>query len=96
MQNEFTNEGVTSMDQDEKIKEAQEILNWAIAHLKGSIKCKVNDYKKGNYRVQFFKKDDKPIMPTQISEEWIKGTDMNENLIHNQLQMLLKNLENYQ
>ena len=84
------------MGQDEKIKEAQEILNWAITHLNGSIKCKVADCKHGNYRVQFFKKDDKPIMPTQIPEEWIKGTKMKENLIHNQLQMLLKNLENYQ
>jgi len=83
------------MGQDEKIKEAQEILNWAITHLNGSTKCKVADYKHGNYRVQFFKKDDKPIMPTQIPEEWIKGTSIKENLVHNQLQMLLKNLETY-
>jgi hypothetical protein len=83
------------MGQDEKIKEAQEILNWAITHLDGSIKCKVIDYKHGNYRVQFLKKDDKPIMPTQIPEEWIKGTNLRENLIHNKLQMLLNNLENY-
>jgi hypothetical protein len=83
------------MGQDEKIREAQEILDWAITHLKGSIKCKVTDYKHGNYRVQFLKKDDKPIMPTQIPEEWIKGTNLRENLIHNKLQMLLNNLENY-
>ena len=84
------------MGQEEKIKEAQEILDWAITHLNGSIKCKVTDYKHKNYRVQFSKKDDKPIMLIQISEEWIKGTNMKENLIHNQLQMLLKNFENYQ
>jgi hypothetical protein len=83
------------MGQDEKTKEAEEILNWAITYLNGSIKCKVTDYKHGNYRVQFLKKDDKPIMPTQIPEEWIKGTNMKENLIHDKLQMLLKNLENY-
>jgi hypothetical protein len=83
------------MGQDEKIEEAQEILNWAITHLNGSIKCKVTDYKHGNYRVQFLKKDDKPIMPTQIPEEWIKGTNLRENRIHNKLQMLLNNLENY-
>jgi hypothetical protein len=83
------------MGQDEKIEEAQEILNWAITHLNGSIKCKVTDYKHGNYRVQFLKKDDKPIMPTQIPEEWIKGTNLRENLIHNKLQMLLNNLEHY-
>ena len=83
------------MGQDEKIKEAQEILNWAITHLDGSIKCKVIDYEHGNYRVQFLKKDDKPIMPVQIPEEWIKGTNLRENLIHNKLQMLLINLENY-
>ena len=83
------------MGQDEKIKEAQQILSWAITHLNGSIKCKVTDYKHGSYRVQFFKKDDKPIMPIQISEEWIKGTNSRENVIHDKLQMLLRNLENY-
>jgi hypothetical protein len=83
------------MGQDEKIKGAQEILNWAIMHLKGSIKCKVTDYKYENYRVQFFKKDDKPIMPIQISEEWIKGTNPKENRIDDKLEILLKNLENY-
>ena len=83
------------MGQDEKIREAQEILDWAITHLKGSIKCKVADYKHGNYRVQFLKKDDKPITPIQIPDEWIKGTISRENLIHNKLEILLKNLENY-
>ena len=83
------------MGQDEKIREVQEILDWAITHLNGSIKCKVTDYKHKNYRVQFSKKDDKPIMLIQISEEWIKGTNSRENLIHDKLQMLLKKLENY-
>jgi hypothetical protein len=83
------------MGQDEKTNAVQEILNWAIAHLNESIKCKVTDYKHGNYRVQFLKKDDKPIMPIQISEEWIKGTNPRENLIHDKLEMLLRNLENY-
>jgi hypothetical protein len=83
------------MAQDEKVREAQEVLDWAIAHLKGSIKCKVTDYKHENYRVQFFKKDDKLIMPTQILEDWIKGTNQRENLIHEKLELLLRNLENY-
>lgn len=83
------------MNEDEKIKETQEILNWAIAHLNESIKCKVTQYKHGNYRVQFLKKDDKPIMPVQIPEEWIKGTNSKENVIHKPLEILLKNLENY-
>jgi len=83
------------MGQDEKIKEAQEILNWAIMHSNGNIKCKVTDYKHENYRVQFLKKDGKPIMPIQIPEEWIKGTNSRENLIHDKLQILLRNLENY-
>jgi hypothetical protein len=83
------------MGQDEKIKEAQEVLNWAIMHLSGSIKCKVTEYKHENYRVQFFKKDDKPIMPIQISEEWIKGTNPRENLVDDKLEILLKNLEKY-
>jgi hypothetical protein len=83
------------MGQDEKIKEAQEILNWAIMRLNGSIKCKVTDFKHENYRVQFVKKDDKPIMPIQISEEWIKGTNPKGNLIDDKLETLLKNLEKY-
>ena len=83
------------MGQDEKIREVQEILDWAITHLNGSIKCKVTDYKHKNYRVQFSKKDDKPIMLIQISEEWIKGTNSRENVIHDKLEMLLRNLENY-
>jgi hypothetical protein len=83
------------MGRDEKIREAQEILDWAIAHLKGSIKCKVTDYKHENYRVQYFKKDDTPVMPIQIPEEWIKGTNATENLVHDKLEMLLRNLENY-
>jgi hypothetical protein len=83
------------MGQDEKIREAQEILNWAIMHLKGSIKCKVIEYKHENYRVQFFTKDDKLIMPIQIPEEWIKGTNPRENLIHDKLETLLRNLGNY-
>jgi len=83
------------MGKDEKIKEAQEILNWAIMRLNGSIKCKVTDYKHEDYQVQFLKKDDKPIMPIQISEEWIKGTNPRENLINEKLEILLKNLEKY-
>jgi hypothetical protein len=83
------------MGQDEKIREAQEILNLAIMHLKGSIKCKVIEYKHENYRVQFFTKDDKLIMPIQIPEEWIKGTNPRENLIHDKLETLLRNLGNY-
>jgi hypothetical protein len=83
------------MGQDEKTGEAQEILDWAIAHLNGSIRCRVTEYKHGNYRVQFLNKDDKPIMPIQIPEEWIKGTNARENLIHDKLEMLLRNLETY-
>jgi hypothetical protein len=83
------------MGQDEKIKETQGILNWAIMHLNGTIKCRVTEYKHENYRVQFLIKDDKPIMVIQIPEEWIKGTNSKENLIHDKLQILLRHLENY-
>ena len=83
------------MGKDEKIKEAQEILDWTIMHLNGSLKCKVIAYKHESYQVHFLKKDDKPIMPILISEEWIKGTHPGENLIHDKLEILLKNLENY-
>jgi hypothetical protein len=42
------------MDTEEKgrrIKEADEVIRWAISYLKGNIKCKVTDYKKHNFRV---------------------------------------------
>jgi hypothetical protein len=83
------------MSQDEKIREAQEILDWAIIQLNGSIKCKVIDYKHENYRVQFFTKENKLIMPTQIPEEWVKESNPKENFIPDKLKTLLKNLENY-
>jgi len=83
------------MGQNEKIREAQEILNWAIMRLNGSIKCKVIDYKHGNYRVQVFTKENKLIMPIQITEEWVKESKPRENFIPDKLKTLLKNLENY-
>ena len=83
------------MDEDKKIKEAQEILAWAIMHLNGSIKCKVTDYKYEDYRVQFFTKEDKLIMPILISEDWVKESNPKENFIHDKLKTLLRNLENY-
>jgi hypothetical protein len=81
------------MSQDEKIRKAQEILDWAIMRLNGSIKCKVNNYKHENYRVQVFTKENKLIMPVQVPEEWIKNTNPTENLIYDRLEILLKNLE---
>ena len=83
------------MERDEKMKEAQEILNWAIMHLNLSINCKVMDYKYENYKTQFLTKENKPIMPVQIPEEWINGSNPNENLIHDRLKALLENLRNY-
>jgi hypothetical protein len=83
------------MGQDEKIRGAQEILDWAITHLKRSIKCKVMDYKHENYRVQVFTKENKLIMPVQIPEEWIKNSNPKENFIHDRLKILLANLGNY-
>jgi len=84
---------VTGMEQDEKIKEAQELLNWAIKHQSGSIHCKVIEYKKGIYRVQFFTKENKLIMPVQVTEDWIKESKPKENILHNRLKMLIANLE---
>ena len=83
------------MDRDEKIREAQQILNWAISNLSGNITCKVIDYKRENYRVQFFTKENKLIMPVQIPEEWIIGSNPKENLIHEALKNLLRNIGNY-
>ena len=83
------------MDEDKKIREAQEILAWAIMHLNGSIKCKVIDYKHENYRVQFFTRNNKLIMPVQITEEEIKESNPKENFIPDKLKTLLRNLENY-
>ena len=83
------------MDRDEKMKDAQEILNWAIIHLNLSINCKVIDYKHENYKVQFLTKDNKLIMPVQITEEEIKESNPKENFIPDKLKTLLRNLENY-
>lgn len=83
------------MDRDEKIKEAQEVLNWAIMHLSLSFHSEVMDYKHENYRVQFFTKENKLIMPVQISEEWIKGSPPSENRIDDRLKALVANLANY-
>ena len=83
------------MDEDEKIKEAQEILDWAILHVNGSITCKVIDYKHNSYRVQFFTKGNKLIMPVQIAEEEIEESKPKENVIPDKLKTLLKNLESY-
>jgi hypothetical protein len=70
------------MGQDEKIKETQGILSWAIVHLNRIIKSRVTEYKHENYQVQFLIKDDKPIVVIQIPEKWIKGTNSKENIIH--------------
>ena len=83
------------MDRDEKMKEAQEILNWAIIHLNLSINCKMIDYKYESYKVQFLTKENKLIMPVQIPEEWIKGSHPKENVIHERLELLLGNLKGY-
>jgi len=82
-------------EKEKMIGEAQEILDWAIMYLSGRIKCKVIDYKYGNYRVQFFTKEDRLIMPIQIDEEWVKESNPKENFVHDKLKALLKNLENY-
>jgi hypothetical protein len=83
------------MDKDEKLKEVQELLDWAITNLNGSIQCKVIDYKYKSYRVQCFTKDNKLIMPVQIAEEEVKQCSPKENLIPDKLKILLRNLENY-
>ncbi|HUL20777.1 MAG TPA: hypothetical protein VLZ10_04935 [Thermodesulfobacteriota bacterium] len=83
------------MVQDEKIREAQEVLDWAIMQGNGSIKCKVINYKYNSYRVQFFTKDQKLIMPVQIDEQDVKETRPKENVISDKLKTLLKNLEAY-
>ncbi len=84
------------MDEGEKTKEAQEKLEWAIRHLSGSIKCKVIYHKYKSFRVQFFTKDSKLMMPVQIAEEEIGETNPKENSIPDKLKALLRNLENYQ
>jgi len=83
------------MAEDEKVKEAQEILDWAIMQANGKVKCKVINYKYNSYRVQFFTKDQKLIMPVQIDEEEVKETKPKENVISDKLKLLLKNLEAY-
>ncbi len=83
------------MDREEKLKEAQEILNWAIMRLNLSMNCKAIDYKHENFKVHFLTKENKLIMPVGVPEEWIQGSDPKENLIHERLKLLLENLRNY-
>ncbi len=83
------------MDRNEKIKEAQEVLNWAIRRLNLSFSCKVLDYKYENYKAEFFTKENKLMMPVQIPEEWIKGSQPGEDRLDDRLKALLGNLANY-
>jgi phosphoribosyl-ATP pyrophosphohydrolase len=82
-------------DKEKIIGEAQDVLNLAITHLKGSIKCKVTDYKRRSYTAQLFNKEDRLIMPVQIPVEWIEGSKPTENVVDDRLKMLLRNLERY-
>jgi len=83
------------MDRDEKVKEAQEILNWVILRLNLDFHCKVMGYKYENYKVQFLTKENKLMMPVEIPEEWIQGCRPKENVIHERLELLISNLRNY-
>ncbi len=82
------------MDKDEKIREAQQLLDWVIIHSNLNIKCKVIDYKRENYRVQVLK-EDKLVMPIQVAEQDLKEINPNENFIPDKLKTLLANLERY-
>ncbi len=83
------------MGQDEKIRGAQEVLDWVTMQMSLNIKCRVIDCKHGNYRVQVFN-GDKLVMPIQVAEEWVKGSNVQDGAIPDGLKMLLTNLERYQ
>ncbi len=83
------------MDRDEKVKEAEEVLNWGIMHLNLSFHCTVVDYKHENYKVQFLTKENKLMMPVQIPEEWIQGCHRKENGIDERLELLISNVRNH-
>jgi hypothetical protein len=83
------------MDRDEKMKEVQEVLHWAIMRLNLSFSCKVLDYKYENYKVEFFTKENKLIMPVQIPGEWIETSHPREDRLDDRLKTLLANLANY-
>ncbi len=93
-QNQITTMEVTQMNQDEKIKEAQQLLDWVTMHLNFKIKCKVIDYKRENYRVHIHK-EDKLVMPIQVAEQDLKEINLNDNFIPDKLKTLLTNLERY-
>jgi hypothetical protein len=83
------------MDRDENMKEAQAVLDWAIKRLNLSFNCKVMDYKYENFKVEFFTKENKLMMPVQIPEAWIKGSHPGEDRLDDRLNALLGNLANY-
>ena len=81
------------MGQDEKVKKAQEVLDSVIIYLNVGLNGKITDYKHNYYRVQIFTKENKLIMLVQIPEEWVKESNPKENFVHDQLTLLLRNLE---
>ncbi len=82
------------MAEEEKIREAQKVLDWVSMRLNLSIKCKVTGYKRGNYRVQVLK-GDRLMMPIQVTEEWVKESNPAKNCVADGLEIVLRNLENY-
>ena len=85
---------VTKMGRDEKIRGAQEILDWVVMRLNLSITCKVMDYKHENYRVQILK-GGQSLIQIQVTEESVKDSNPKENSIPDRLETLLRNLDNY-
>lgn len=79
---------------EEKIKEAQQLLDWVITHSNFNMKCKVIDYKRENYRVEVMKSN-KLVMPVQIAEQDIKEINPRENFVPDKLKILFTNLERY-
>jgi hypothetical protein len=85
---------VKSLDA-QRINDAQKKLDWAIQSLDLSIKCMVLNYKDQKYKVQFFTWENKVIRGVgfKIPERWIEDTNPRNNDIHDELESLLKELE---
>ncbi len=95
MKRRRTHEGVIQVGQEEKVREAQEVLDWVTMQLRLSVKCRVIDCKHGNYRVQVLK-GDRLVMPIEVAEQWVKESKVKGSSISDSLRTLLTNLEHYQ
>ncbi len=74
---------------DERIRQAQEKLDFAIKKLNLNIRCEVMNHKDDKFPTQFFTRENKLIIASNIHEDWIEDTNIKEDFIDPKLQKFL-------